>query len=98
MESEPTQHTTLIVFGGALLAAVVIATIVYFLPSSNPDFAEDLDTPTPNVPLQEIISLKNFDLSVLERTEYKNLDNSLFTRGLLPVTPPTGTGKTNLFQ
>lgn len=96
MESEPTHHTTLIVFGGALLAAIIIASIIYFLPSSNPEFAQELTIPT--APLEETISRKNFDLSVLERTEYKDLDNSLFTRGLLPVAPPTGTGKTNIFR
>ncbi len=96
MESEPTHHTTLIVFGGALLAAVIVAVVIYFLPSNKDEFAQVTDNTS--VPAQEGVSQNSFDTSVLQRSEYKELDASLFTRGLLPVVPPTGTGKTNLFR
>ncbi|MEK7500198.1 MAG: hypothetical protein AAB649_06385 [Patescibacteria group bacterium] len=96
MESEPTHHTTLIVFGGALLAAVIVAVVIYFLPSKPQEFVQVTDNSAE--PIQEASSQKNFDTSVLQRSEYKDLDASLFTRGLLPVVAPTGTGKTNLFR
>lgn len=96
MESEPTKHTTLIVFGGALLAVVIIAIVVYVMPRSNEELARELEAPTELA--QETKTQTTFNTSVLERTEYKELDIGLFTRGLLPVTPPTGTGKTNLFR
>lgn len=100
MEKTPTQHMTLIVFGGALLAAIVVALVIFFLPSTETE--EDLllveqgeeVTPVTSVALQTT----NFDTSVLDNAQYKELDSSLFIRGLLPVAPPVGTGKTNLFR
>ena len=96
MESEPTKHTTIIVFGGILLAAVVVALTLFFLPSVPMDDAPVLD-PMQSASKEEARPT-NFNTAVLERKEYKDLDNSLFVRGLLPVTPPTGTGKTNVFR
>lgn len=96
MESEPAKHTTIIVFGGILLAAVVVALVMYFLPGNEADDTQELQTIDTGE--QQVAGPVNFNTAVLERNEYKELDASLFTRGLLPVTPPTGTGKTNVFR
>lgn len=100
MEKTPTQHMTLIVFGGALLAAIVVALVIFFLPSikneEDPLIAQGDGETAPAAGV--VLQTKNFNTSVLDNPQYKELDSSLFTRGLLPVAPPTGTGKTNLFR
>jgi Tfp pilus assembly protein PilO len=96
METAQTQHMTLYIFGGVLLAAIVVALVIYFMPNTALDIVEG---PELGVQVaQETGTQREFNISVLQRTEYKELDASLFVRGLLPVAPPTGTGKTNLFQ
>lgn len=95
METEPRQHhMVLIVLSGALLAALVVAVVIYFVPSSGTlpvqDSADQTALNTGTSP--------DFNTAVLQRAEFRALDTSLFTRGLLPVQPPTGTGKANLFQ
>jgi hypothetical protein len=99
METTQTQHMTLIVFGGALLAAVVVAVVVFVIPADpedDPLLMDDVLTET-TAPVNEVVTT-TFNTSVLENPKYQELDNSLFIRGLLPVNPPTGTGKTNLFR
>lgn len=96
METAPTQHMTLIVLSGALLAALAVAAVIYFVPTLTP-VAPEAQIENTQVVLEETASTE-FNTSVLQRTEYKELDASLFTRGLLPVQPPVGTGKTNLFR
>lgn len=96
METEPTKHTTLIVFGAFLGVAIIISLAVYFIMGTGSDVSDEFGVvgTTPEI----VASQKNFNTAVLDRAEYRDLDGSLFTRGLIPVTPPTGTGKTNLFQ
>jgi hypothetical protein len=99
METEQTkpQHMTLIVLSGALLAAIAVALVIYFLPSLNSDTTE-LPVENGQVALDNSAVTSEFNTSVLQRKEYTDLDMSLFSRGLLPVQPPTGVGKTNLFR
>lgn len=101
MENTPTQsqHMTLIVIGGALLAAIVVGLIVFLMPNNvEEDFpVEEITTQEEDI-TSTITIQKNFDTSVLDSSNYTQLDRSLFVRGVLPVIPPTGTGKTNLFR
>ncbi len=96
METESQQHMIPIVLGGALVAALAVAAVIYFIPSMD-STPEDLIAPTDQVALQTS-GTGQFDTSLLQAPEYNALDASLFSRGLLPVAPPAGTGKTNLFQ
>lgn len=96
METAPTKNMTLIVLSGVLVAALAVALVIYFLPSGS-DVTEDLPIENGQVAVDTNVTTE-FNTSVLQRTEYTNLDSSLFLRGLLPVQPPAGVGKTNLFQ
>lgn len=96
--AQPQQHMTLIVLAGALIAAVAVALVIYFLPGTDQTVSE-VSAPLENgvVAVQDGTNTQ-FDTSLLQRPEYANLDMSLFARGLLPVQPPVGAGKTNLFR
>ena len=96
MENTPTQHMTLIVFGGVLLAAIIVGVIMYFSSSFSSQGLVTQST-TDMVPLAANTATQ-FDTTLFQRTEYKQLDMSLFVRGLLPVVPPAGTGKANIFR
>lgn len=96
METTPTKNMTLIVLSGALLATLAVALVIYLIPSGT-DVVEDLPIENGQIAVENTVTTE-FNTSVLQRTEYTNLDSSLFLRGLLPVQPPAGVGKTNLFQ
>ncbi len=96
METAPTKNMTLIVLSGALLAAIAVALVIYFMPGTS-NVADEPIVENGQVAVDNTVTTE-FNTSVLQRTEYTNLDMSLFARGLLPVQPPAAPGKTNLFR
>ncbi len=98
METSSTQHMTIILLVAVLLAAVAVTTVIYFMPSLNPIAQNSGEVVMEDDPLLGVPAAQGFNTGVLQRPDYVGLDASLFARGLVPVQPPTGTGKTNLFQ
>lgn len=89
MENTSPQRMTIIILGAVLLAAVAVGAVIYFTPTLYR---------TPGQPTQTKEEFQGFDTAILSKPEYTALDASMFTRGLLPVQPPTTTGKQNPFQ
>lgn len=92
--SEPRQqHTTIILLAAILLAAGAVAAVIFFVPGTDTD-----------VPFQQgggstnTVGVQGFDTGVTQSREYSELDLGLLQRGLIPVQPPAGTGKTNIFR
>jgi len=87
------QHTTIILLIAILLAAGAVAAVIFFVPGTDSI-----------IPLQQhngstnTIGAQGFDTGVLQSQEYTTLDLNLLNRGLLPVQPPAGVGKTNIFR
>lgn len=97
--SEPiTQnHMAIVILSAILLAVIAVTAVIFVLPSftpgsSNNDVLLGEDGVSSTAPSQ------GFNTGVILRPDYANLDTSLSTRGLVPVQPPTGTGKANIFQ
>ena len=87
------QHMTIILLIAILLAAGAVAAVIYFVPGT--------DTIIPvqkNEGSTSTIGAQGFDTGVLQSREYTALDLNLLNRGLLPVQPPAGAGKTNIFR
>ncbi len=89
---------TIILLIAVLLAAVAVTTVIYFMPSLNPIAQNSGEVVMEDDPLLGVPAAQGFNTGALQRPDYVGLDASLFARGLVPVQPPTGTGKTNLFQ
>ncbi len=98
MVNEPAQpkqqHATVLVLLAILLAAIAVAAVIYLIPGREQGVPaiEQEDGATSTVGLQ------GFNTGTLQSSEYTSLDSGLFTRGLLPVQPPAGTGKANIFR
>lgn len=84
-----TQKTVIFLFAVLLALVVAGAAVLFLLPedSSNPE-----ETPVPTGTLTT-----GLDTSILESTNYTQLDASLIQQGALPVKPPATTGKANPF-
>lgn len=92
--SEPKQqHTTIILLIAILLAAGAVAAIIFFMPGTDTDIPFSQNEGSTNT-----VGAQGFDTGVLQSREYTQLDASLMQRGLLPVQPPAGAGKTNIFR
>ncbi len=87
------QHTTIILLIAILLAAGAVAAVIFFIPGTDtiiPFEQRDGSTNT--------VGAQGFDTGVLQGQDYTTLDLNLLNRGLLPVQPPAGAGKTNIFR
>ncbi|MBI3250552.1 MAG: hypothetical protein HYZ61_01720 [Candidatus Andersenbacteria bacterium] len=81
-----------IIFLSAILLAVLVAggAIIFLLPNGNTPVVNDNPTPTTTFGT-------GLDTSVLESSDYNQLDAALIQQGALPVKPPATTGKANPF-
>ena len=85
---------TIIILAGILIAVVVVSIGIMLVLPSQPGS-------TPGSSTQEQAAMQtqsqNLDTSVLQRSNYTQINNSLIQQGNLPVPPPAGTGKANPF-
>jgi hypothetical protein len=96
--SEPiTQnHMAIVILSAILLAVIAVTAVIFVLPSFTPGSNNDVLLGQDGV--SSTTSGQGFNTGVVLRPDYANLDTSLSARGLVPVQPPTGTGKANIFQ
>lgn len=78
----------LVVTLALILAALVAGGVLLFVLLPN-EPAPLVDTPT--------VGAAELDLKLLQQAEYLRLDQQPVRDGSLPVPPPTGAGKANLF-
>ena len=83
-----TQRTTILILVGSLLLVGIISYSLIRTVSTGPA------APAPSTTSQ---AGAGFDLSVLQRNDYKLLDQAPIQNGQLPVHPPAGVGKANPF-
>jgi hypothetical protein len=96
MESATPQRMTIIILSAVLLAAAAVGLVIYFTTATSPQYQEPV-TEVPTTTDAPVAS-GDFNTAVLQSPAYGKLDNSIFTRGLIPVQPPTSAGKPNPFQ
>jgi len=85
------MNKTIIVLGGALLAVIIVGTLIIFLlPSGN-----QLDPSAQTGPPAE--NTTNFNTNVLQKPEYLRLNQQPIREGAVPVQPPAVVGKANPF-
>lgn len=89
------NQRSMIILLGCVLVIVVGASlaVLYILPKN------DAGAPTATLAPSDgtTAPTTGFNLTVLSRSAYKALDLGPIQSGLLPVQPPTGTGKPNPF-
>lgn len=97
MVNEPAQpkqqNSTALVLLAILFAALAVAAVIYLIPGTDKAVPGAQDNGSTNT-----VGLQGFNTAILQSREYAALDASLLTRGLLPVVPPAGTGKANIFR
>lgn len=80
----------IVVLIAVLVAVVGVGAAVFFLVSPGTTTPTPSETVTPP-------PARSIDLSVLQRSDYTQLDSALLQQGALPVQPPVGAGKANPF-
>ena len=84
-----TQRTTILILVGSLLLVGIISYSLIATVSKAPSAPVTTST-TPSAGA-------GFDLSILQRSDYKLLDQGPIQNGQLPVHPPATVGKANPF-
>ena len=79
----------------AILLAVIASSIAVLVLLPNGEDTQTGDTVTEGTPADT--QLENFNLNVLERSDFKELDQTLIENNSLPVQPPAAIGKANPF-
>lgn len=93
------QRTLIILLVTILLAVVVAsAAVVALLPSTPAPSATSTPTAVPMTESTASPASNNLPTGVLERSDYKALDQKLIDQGAIPVPPPQGVGKPNPFS
>lgn len=85
------QNTLIIILASVLAFVVAIsAAVIFWIPTE--------DTPTiPSEPGTDPTVVEDYNLSVTKKQEYQLLNRQLLQEGILPVVPPSNTGKANPF-
>jgi len=94
------QRRLIIVLSAVLLAVLAVSAAVLLLLPDNDEIATDNTPSTPAAPVSGEVELPDgtvFNLAVLQRAVYKNLNLGVLQGGLLPVRPPAAVGKANPF-
>lgn len=86
------QRNLIMLLIGVLLLVVVVSAVVLAVLPNQPTAPTPVGTSSVGGG-----SGAGFDLSVLDRSQYKELDQQPIQNGLLPVRPPASTGKANPF-
>jgi hypothetical protein len=95
------QRTLISLLVVALVAVLgASAAVLLYLPNGAPGAAESpAATYVPDASTSPVAaSPASFSTNVLQRSDYQALDQKLIQQGSIPVQPPQGTGKSNLFQ
>lgn len=86
------SQNTLIILLATVLAAVVAisAAVIFWIPTQ--------ETPIPQTKTNVTSGpVEDYDVSVTKKQEYQLLNRQLIQEGILPVVPPSNTGKANPF-
>lgn len=88
------QKQTIIMLVSALLAVVAVSAVVLFLLPSESSIRNNVSTTTTS---NTSVVSDGFDLNILDRSDYRALNQAPIQNGSLPVAPPATSGKANPF-